>query len=578
KHNELEYFYFKNMKNYDSFATLSKTISPGRGLAAKQPYVHYEIYGPDRGMFAVNAFSHGFPTLLHEFFHSIEWVSGCSNGVTHGYRDDLRHNFPDWTGETEYDYFRWHFENTIPNLGGWTRLRHTTRWIPFETDTIAWKVIHDAYEDVPVHDRLVADTLVYDGDVLINKGYADSGRVFLEQALELSPYNIEGLTVLHDYYRNVDPDEQIAGELYDKLKLTRKVEDYSFWYPENDTLGDVIRFWHREDVPFTWDWVDWDVSTYIRGPGEYEFSFYYTYSWKAIDIDSVSLLLDGVPVSLDAHIGFSGHVKTNISYLLSLAEWNPDANYTLRAKIKGSGGVKSYGQIHMRRTSECLARSFAREASICEGDSLLIGSKAYLNEGDYTDTLFSVGGCDSIITTHLTVIPAPAEPHISGPDTVSSGETLIYVSSSDPAVHFEWMVENGSYFSGSSNDSAAIMWNTPGTGSIAVYAKNIDGCKSATAILLVHIGTTGIEDPSISDIAVYPNPGSGRIYIDLADISLKNRCTIEIMNLVGERVYNKVAYRSGFYIDVSNWSSGMYVLRIQDSLGNFIGYSKIIIK
>ncbi len=360
RYNDLEYWHFKNMKYYDSFATLSKVISPARGLAAAQAYLHYEIYGPSRGMFAVNGLNHGFPTLLHEFFHSIEWVSGVSNGVAHGYRDENRDAFPDWTGETEYDYYRWHFETTIPEEG-WRRLRHTTRWIPFQTDTVAWKEIHDIYADIPIVDRLVADTLVYDADVLINQEFYDSGLTILNRALALSPLHTYGLETLHDYYRKVEPNEAKALEAKEKLQLIRRISDFYYWYPENDSLGEVIGFWHREDVPFLWDFVEWDVSECITGAGTYDFSFYYTYSWKAIDIDSVSLLQGGVRVSEDNHYGFSGHVKTDITYRLTVADWNPEASYTLRARIKGSGGVKSYGQIHLNKVSDYTAQSADRD-------------------------------------------------------------------------------------------------------------------------------------------------------------------------------------------------------------------------
>jgi len=354
RYNSLEYFHFKRMKYYDSFATLSKAISPGRGLAAKQAYVHYEVYGPHRGMFAVNGISHGFPTLLHEFFHSIEWVSGVVHGVTHGYREENRESFPDWTGETEYDYYRWHFETTIPDVG-WKKLRHSTRWIPFQTDTIAWKELHDAYDTIPVRDRLIADTLASRADVYLNNDTDSVAFQYLEQALYLSPMHTEGLEVLYDYYRFFNPDPVKESEILEKLKLVRTVGDFYTIDEENDTLGEVIGFWHREDVPASWKFVEWDMGRYLNGEGCYECAFFYTHSWKAIDIDSVSLLKDGIPISADNHLGFSGHLKTDIVYYLSIPEWDPEATYTLKAKIKGNGGVKSFGQIHLKKTSDdCL--------------------------------------------------------------------------------------------------------------------------------------------------------------------------------------------------------------------------------
>ena len=44
--------------------------------------------------------------------------------------------------------------------------------------------------------------------------------------------------------------------------------------------------------------------------------------------------------------------------------------------------------------------------TICVGDSIMVGSNIYYNEGVYNDTIISSNGCDSIITTTLSVISA----------------------------------------------------------------------------------------------------------------------------------------------------------------------------
>lgn len=48
----------------------------------------------------------------------------------------------------------------------------------------------------------------------------------------------------------------------------------------------------------------------------------------------------------------------------------------------------------------------AQSPSICEGENFPFGSHIYTNTGIYTDTLATIFGCDSIITTNLSVIPA----------------------------------------------------------------------------------------------------------------------------------------------------------------------------
>ena len=37
--------------------------------------------------------------------------------------------------------------------------------------------------------------------------------------------------------------------------------------------------------------------------------------------------------------------------------------------------------------------------TICDGDSVAVGANIYISSGDYTDTLQTANGCDSIINT-----------------------------------------------------------------------------------------------------------------------------------------------------------------------------------
>ncbi len=52
------------------------------------------------------------------------------------------------------------------------------------------------------------------------------------------------------------------------------------------------------------------------------------------------------------------------------------------------------------------AASFAQSLSVCNGDSVQVGNNIYAGSGTYFDTLISVSGCDSTVTTVLSVLPA----------------------------------------------------------------------------------------------------------------------------------------------------------------------------
>ena len=59
--------------------------------------------------------------------------------------------------------------------------------------------------------------------------------------------------------------------------------------------------------------------------------------------------------------------------------------------------------------------------TICIGDSVSIGSSTYYNAGVYLDTLSSPNGCDSIVTTNLTVLTANYTVYNTGmPDSAAA--------------------------------------------------------------------------------------------------------------------------------------------------------------
>lgn len=349
-HLDLEDWFFTTMNQYDSYITFSNTRSPAMGLARKYPYIHGEVYGPDRGMCAINAGSHGFSVLFHEFFHVIEWVSNAIT-VSHGFEPANWSNFPDWTPGSELNYYSYHFHDTLTSVG-WTRFNHRTRWVPFYPDTPAQDSLHTIYNTISLTDRQEADTLDQLAGPLAGSNI-DSAAVLWNMALNLSPFHYESLYELVDYYRFDSVDAVKADEITQKLRLIRAFGDFYVVDTINQDYGNVIGLWHREDITESYEFYDLDITQFVQSEGCQHFYFYYTDGWQALQIDSVQLLENGVMIDMDPHYGFSGTNKTDIHYLLDLPNYNSGATYTLRAKIKGSNGTDSKGQIHYRVTNDC---------------------------------------------------------------------------------------------------------------------------------------------------------------------------------------------------------------------------------
>jgi choice-of-anchor B domain-containing protein len=96
--------------------------------------------------------------------------------------------------------------------------------------------------------------------------------------------------------------------------------------------------------------------------------------------------------------------------------------------------------------------------SICDGDSILVGSNVYNTAGNYTDTLNTVNGCDSIVYTNISM-----DYNTSSYDTLSVTSSIVW---------------NGSTLSVSGDYSATLI--------------NLVGCDSIAYLNLTITNTTGV--------------------------------------------------------------------------------------
>ena len=92
-----------------------------------------------------------------------------------------------------------------------------------------------------------------------------------------------------------------------------------------------------------------DVSRQVTDEGEHLVAFHYTKGVHALDIESVSLLVNGRSIATDKHAGRTGHVATNNTYKLATGGLVLNGKYELQAVVKPAGGSDSTGVIRMRK-------------------------------------------------------------------------------------------------------------------------------------------------------------------------------------------------------------------------------------
>ncbi|MGP8216734.1 MAG: T9SS type A sorting domain-containing protein [Bacteroidia bacterium] len=89
---------------------------------------------------------------------------------------------------------------------------------------------------------------------------------------------------------------------------------------------------------------------------------------------------------------------------------------------------------------------------------------------------------------------------------------------------------------------------------------------------------TGIEQLSVSSCqwSVYPNPNNGKFFIESSVVS--GQSSVEVYNMLGEKVYSGVLNSGINQIVMSNEESGVYLYRILNRNGVAISSGKLIIQ
>jgi gliding motility-associated-like protein len=77
-------------------------------------------------------------------------------------------------------------------------------------------------------------------------------------------------------------------------------------------------------------------------------------------------------------------------------------------------------------------------AAICSGEKFPAGKNLYASSGIYLDTFSNYLGCDSILTTNLTVHPKPIADFSYDPSSVITGDTVWFINLSTGAGNYIW--------------------------------------------------------------------------------------------------------------------------------------------
>lgn len=196
--------------------------------------------------------------------------------------------------------------------------------------------------------------------------------------------------------------------------------------------------------------------------------------------------------------------------------------------------------------------------SICEGQSYFAGGTMQSVSGFYYDTFTAAGGCDSIVTTRLTVNPLPAKPLVT-----RHGNTLSVPAS---YVSYQWY-KNGMEVPGAT--LSAFLATDDGNYYAAVSDAN--GCITFSDTVTVLI--SGISPVAAIETQMLPNPITDDVLLIFSKI-VSGSMHVEVFNVLGEKVMTEnfpSFHDDNLKISMADLRSSIYLIKAWSGHVSFTG-------
>lgn len=172
----------------------------------------------------------------------------------------------------------------------------------------------------------------------------------------------------------------------------------------------------------------------------------------------------------------------------------------------------------------------ALEESICEGESFEFNNTIYTEQGVYQANLQTWDGCDSTVTLTLNVYPSFTETIDA---TITEGETY---------------TQNG--------------FNENQSGQYTLTLQTINGCDSIIVLNLTVEPISSIKEvASEINFTIYPNPAKEKLFVKTTE----QNANIVITNISGVVVYQNNNHSSTLIeINLTDFENGIYFVRINN--------------
>ena len=197
------------------------------------------------------------------------------------------------------------------------------------------------------------------------------------------------------------------------------------------------------------------------------------------------------------------------------------------------------------------ANNVQQTATICQGESVTVGSSTYTSAGVYTDVLTNMAGCDSTVETTVVVNQLPTvyfEPNL--PDTLCDDGALLPLVGAPLGGTF-----SGTGVSGSNFDPSAA---GAGNHDVTYTFTDGNGCVGSATSTVTVVSCTGIFSEGLENVKLFPNPNTGNFMVT----GLENGTICEIYDDRGRLVVRQIVTTDPMEVNLpASAGTGTYFLR-----------------
>ena len=194
---------------------------------------------------------------------------------------------------------------------------------------------------------------------------------------------------------------------------------------------------------------------------------------------------------------------------------------------------------------------------LCYGDSVLIDGEYRTETGVYSEVFSSVSGCDSLVSTSLTILP-----QINANVSQSGG---VLTSDNNNADSYQWIdCNNNQEIQG---ETATVF--SPDQNGIYALVVSMGGCSDTSACFTVN--SVSLEEAwTLKPFDLYPNPSAGSFRLVLQETG----AGVRISDPQGKTVFSNLSCPQE--MEFRNFPNGMYFMEIASGNSRFV--EKLIIR